>query len=661
MPANRKVYITLVASVIWFFGIIALYYVSHKPFTPELVAYVLIAMWRLIIATALTALAGGIGWLIYRDKNLNPLAQLAIQMAIGMGILALLVLLLGVTLGLTGWLLGLMLVLALILLRRPVFFWAKQWSNLKELWQTNDRFCQAAAVLVSLLLFCAMLLSLAPPVKYDALVYHLLLPDVYLRAGRIAYIPWLMKTGMPQTAEMLYTWSMALGGAAASAVIGWMTGVVTITGLLGYLQTRLGTRAAWAGVIALLGGFSLPAALSWAYVDWWCLMFGFGALVGLDEWRQNGGGRRLVLVGLMAGFALGTKYPAGILGLAAGVAFLWHLKQRRERFFSQFIRFSVPAILAPLPWFIKNLISTGNPIYPLFFESGAMDAVRQGVYQATVPWGSWGDILFLPFFATYMGHEGASGYGASIGPLLLALGALAWLGWRHRPAAQKLAIVNASLLAVVAVIAWTAGNQLTGYLVQTRFYFSIFPAFAFLAAAGFDALSRIQIPRLRIGRIAAAMVLFVAILNTIEVGLFAIRQRVPQAVLGIESSDAYVAHNLGWYQVAMQSLLDLPEETQVLMLLEPRAYYCQPRCKPDETLDRWQRDWRIIASLDQIHSSWLEEGFTHVLFYRAGADFLRSNDLLHYTEQEWAALDSLLGNLQLVEDFDQAYSLYEIK
>jgi hypothetical protein len=470
-----------------------------------------------------------------------------------------------------------------------------------------------------------------------------------------------MKTGMPQTAEMLYTLGMALGGAAASAVIGWMIGVVTITGLLGYLQTRLSIRAAWVGIIALLGGFTLPAALSWAYVDWWCLMFGFGALVCLDEWRQNGGGRRLVVVGLMAGFALGTKYPAGILGLTAGVTFLWHLKQRQERFFSQLIRFSIPAVLAPLPWFIKNLISTGNPIYPLFFESGAMNAVRQGVYQATAPWGSWGEFLFLPFFATFMGHEGAEGYGASIGPLLLALGPLAWIGWRKRQTAQKLAIENATLLAVVAVIVWTVGNQITGYLVQTRFYFSIFPAFAFLAAAGFDALSRLQIPQLRIGRIAAAMVLFVALLNTIEAGLFVIRQRVPQAVLGIESNDAYVAHNLGWYQVAMQSLLDLPEEKQVLMLLEPRAYYCQPRCKPDETLDRWQRDWRMIASQDEILTAWLEDGFTHVLFYRAGAEFLQFNNLLHYTEQEWTALDSLLSGLKLVQDFEQSYVLYEIK
>jgi hypothetical protein len=154
------------------------------------------------------------------------------------------------------------------------------------------------------MLLAALFLSLAPPVKFDALVYHLLLPDAYLRAGSVEYLPWIMKTGMPQTAEMLYTWAMALSGTAGAATLGWVVGIVTIVGMLGYLSQRLGAKPAWVGAAALLAGFSMPVAISWAYVDWWCLLFGLGALVSLDQWRRFGGIRSLLVAGLMAGFAL---------------------------------------------------------------------------------------------------------------------------------------------------------------------------------------------------------------------------------------------------------------------------------------------------------------------------------------------------------------------
>jgi uncharacterized membrane protein (GlpM family) len=100
MPNNKKTYIVAVLAFLWCFGIIAVYYVSHKPFTPELAASVLLAGWRIVVGFAMVALAGGIGYFIYKDDALHPLAQLALQMALGSGILALVFLLVGVTIGL---------------------------------------------------------------------------------------------------------------------------------------------------------------------------------------------------------------------------------------------------------------------------------------------------------------------------------------------------------------------------------------------------------------------------------------------------------------------------------------------------------------------------------------------------------------------------------
>ncbi len=97
----------------------------------------------------------------------------------------------------------------------------------------------------------------------------------------------------------------------------------------------------------------------------------------------------------------------------------------------------------------------------------------------------------------------------SAGPLLLGLGALSWIGYRKLPAAQKASIQNAAWIACLGLVLWAVANQASGYLIQTRMYFSIFPAFAILAAFGYFGVSRLEIPGLRMGRILQAVIILV--------------------------------------------------------------------------------------------------------------------------------------------------------
>jgi hypothetical protein len=51
---------------------------------------------------------------------------------------------------------------------------------------------------------------------------------------------------------------------------------------------------------------------------------------------------------------------------------------------------------------------------------------------------------------------------------------------------------------------------------------------------------------------------------------------------------------------------------------------------------------------------------THLLFYRAGAEFVRSNDS-RYRADDWAGLEDLLAALRLVERIGDAYEIYEVQ
>ncbi|HTX79767.1 MAG TPA: hypothetical protein VMC62_08865 [Longilinea sp.] len=645
----------------WCFGIILVYYVYHKPFTPDLALSLIVLIGRLVIVGTMLSVAGGIGSLLFSPENLNPLARAAVQAALGLGAMSLVFLAMGVTVGIHLWALWLILIGLFVLLFKPIRAWWRSLSGVQSLWSDSDSLGRTYFILLSFILFCGLVIALASPFKYDALMYHLTMPEAYLQAGKVIYLPWMVMSGMPQVTEMLYTWAMGLGGAPAATTLGWGFGLLALLGLMGYLRQRLDLKAAWAGAVSLLAGYTLAVSMAWGYVDWLGLFFGFGCLVMLDLWRQEGGFRNLVLAGVFAGLAFGTKYTAGVLLAVSGMTLLWHVWKRKSNLIVSAFEFGIAALVAMAPWLIKDWLTTGNPLYPFFFTSGAMDAQRIAVYQGLPAWGNWQDFFLMPLRMTLIGSDTSGGYGVSMGPLLLGLGALAWLGWSTFGGEKKAALENAALLAVTGVAIWAVGNQLSGYLIQTRMYFSLFPAFVVLAAYGYHGISQIEIKPIRLRFVVNILLVFVLALNVIQVGMDFVQSGALNEVLGGHTEEQYLTDNLGWFQPTMQAIKALPQGSKVLMLYEPRGFYCIPGCDPDEILDQWQHDQALYHIPQAIIQNWQQEGFTQVLYYKAGGDFLRSSDDPHHSAAEIDSLESLLSTLPTLADFGGVYRLYSLE
>lgn len=659
-----------VLGLLWFVAILVGYYAGHKPFAPELAAALGLALWRLLAAGLLLTLMGGTGAFLLRRapvQGLHPLLLAALQAGLGWGVVSLGGLLLGVSVGLSRPLLWALPLIALVLLQKDARVWLREIGALLDLWRESGWFERWAGGLASAALLAALAVALAPPTAYDALLYHLAMPDAYLTAGRVEYLPWLVMSGMPQTVEMIYTLAIAWGGLPLATVMGWSIGPLVSLGLLGWLRSRFDARTAWAGLAALLAGSTLLSALAWGYVDWAGMLFGLGCLALLEAWRERGADGLLFWAGIFAGLAFSAKYTAGNLALVGGCVLFWHIWRRRARLIPAALRFGLGFVLPPLPWLVKNAVTTGNPFYPLFFPSGAMTPLRQMVYQSGPAWGDWRDVFFLPLRATLSGIQGFEGYDFSAGPLLLGLGALAWLGYRALDERQRglFETAAAAMLSVWAV--WAVSNLRSGYLIQTRMYLTIFPALAVLAGFGFRALSAETLSAgkagtLRLGRILAGLVLFVLALNALQTGAAALQKGAPQVLLGIKTEGEYLSDNLGWYYPAAQAALELPEGSRVLLLLEARSLYCAPACRPDEILDRWKRaEAEFGTNAESIRAAWLAEGFTHVLVSRAGLEFFRETPDVHHSAAEMARLDAFLSTLPEPRRFGEAYELYPLK
>jgi len=608
------------------------------------------------------ALAGGLGrCLLPALPTGGPVSTAVVQAAVGLGLLGMGMAALAALGGLRPVILAALGLAGLLALVPSVAAWLRAWGALASLVRRAGRWGALAAGALAAASALSLTLALAPPWKFDALVYHLAFPARYLAQGRLTFIPSFF-WGMPQLAEMHYTWAMGWLGPQAATVLGWWVALLVTLGVVGLAADWVHPLAGWVAGWVLMAGRTWWELASWGYVDQWTALYGLGFLALLAAFQVDRANalRWVAWAGAMAGWAMGTKYTAGTLGLL-GLAWVlvipWRQpKGQNDPSYGQLLPlrmaglplvFLLTVFLAFSPWLLKNLWATGNPVYPFFKPAGVVDSFRLRRYL--LPPFPWSKVLALPFLATWQGREGGDGYAASIGPWLLVFIPFAWSQRRRHPAFGPTAWVG-----VGGVLVWACSALADTYLAQTRLHFAVFPALALLAVWGFEALRA----RPWRGR-AQALEGLLALSVLLALGQYAsvvIRHRAPEVVLGQISSQAYLEHNLGPYAQTMDAVRRLPSGRRVLLLWEPREFYCLPRCSGDEILDRfWHAQWRY-GPHEAILNAWRRAGYTDVLVYHTGVKFLRQQN----PSLDWAAWEAFQAHLHPLQTFGEAYTLYAL-
>jgi hypothetical protein len=324
----------------------------------------------------------------------------------------------------------------------------------------------------------------------------------------------------------------------------------------------------------------------------------------------------------------------------------------------------------------KNWIVTGNPVYPFLFGGEGWNPTRHAFLT-----GSGGgysrnplDYVALPWLATVLGVSGTASFDATAGPLLLCLVPLAFL-IRGRPRAVNyaLALVGLQLAYFVATVYSYV------YLVETRLLLPIFPLLCLVAAFALQQLPRWDLRQLRLSRVVGGIVVLVLALN-LATEAHRFLAVYPLATLaGFETRDSYLMRRLGAHYATMQYVNEnLPPESRLLFLWEPRSYYCSPPAQGDATLDNLAQLYLAYGDAEEALDALRSEGVTHLLFYRAGLGFLRGpaprpptiSSLLgdappersHYpiSDDHALFLDELLAQCQLVESMAGIYVLYRL-
>ncbi len=291
------------------------------------------------------------------------------------------------------------------------------------------------AICLGVFLSYGVLQAAAPPYVRDSLVYHLLCPREYLKAGRLLHIEGNMFSAFPKGQEVLMT--LLLGTAGDRAAQGFsLLQQIAMAGAV-YSLVRI-VASPWTAALCTIGCATVPPAIYFSgcgYVEPALLMTLATSLLVLTYLlhspsegfaKEAMGLRGSALLGFLAGWMPALKYTGLIYLAMIGFLLLWN--QRRAPAVKALVSGGTYA-LAALPglvWMGWNWLTLENPVYPMawsIFGGRGWDESRARaliLYYDLLGMGKEPlDYLLLPWRLAFSGQFYSAQFEGAIGPFLI--------------------------------------------------------------------------------------------------------------------------------------------------------------------------------------------------------------------------------------------------
>jgi hypothetical protein len=403
----------------------------------------------------------------------------------------------------------------------------------------------AASIAVAVLL--VVVATGAPVTAFDALHYHASAPARYVEAHRVLEIDWSWSSYQPFTVEMLVTDGGLLWDSIQGAFAPLTLALATLVAVIG-MGLRVGSR----GLALLAGGAFFLQPLIALEASGTLIESGLAFAVALAAWNiavyaRGGAVPFVALAGFFAGAAAGMKYVGLFVPIAALVALVLAARPRLSP--SALAAFAVPAALVALPWYVKNAVETGNPIYPFVF-GGVNEDARRWIDEAIHEHGEGRtpiDALLLPFRLVAQGND--FDRGSWLSPLVVIFPVLSLLD-----ATRRRWCIPALAGALVYLAAWFATSQ------QARFLLPLAPVLSILAAIGIFALAA----KGRAGRLVAGAAAGAAFLTGFAMSAVYTAQFAPVA-LGLEDREHFLSAKTAYFDGVERLNAMLDDDDKVLL------------------------------------------------------------------------------------------------
>ncbi|MBN1903008.1 hypothetical protein JW926_16920 [Candidatus Sumerlaeota bacterium] len=487
-----------------------------------------------------------------------------------------------------------------------------------------------------------LMYALTPPVQSDGLRYHLFAPQEYIKARGIGYLSLSAFTNSPFTIEMLFTYGMIVSGDSMAKLFHlsfWILCIFLIRAFLCHFTVDSGNtkREGFPSrdFILVFSGLlfgAIPAVCilaCWSFIDLGVAAYFLGFVFSLCLYCEKRERRYAILCGIFGGAALGTKYtmlPMILLGcLLIGVLEIFQANSGEKEksggiplFFRAPLVIGMISLILALPWYIKNIIHTGNPFYPLmykWFDGKDWSAENAAFYAAKAAEKGFprtvANLILSPLHATLLWRKFES-----FNPGPYALFMLPFLLWGIVLLNDKKTRKSTIILIAFSLgyyVMWFWGYQSNRFLI---------PFFMLTAVLSGFILMDFRKKDIWICRVLCAG-LFLCILYS---SAFSIRwiltETNPNPVpvfLGMETRDHYLSKALDYYPAIRAVNEDIPPKEAILCIGEHRGYYFKPRILISDWFDTPViLDFiRKTNTNEEIFDLLKERGCAHV-FYNKG-------------------------------------------
>lgn len=477
-------------------------------------------------------------------------------------------------------------------------------------------------ILVWAIVLINMLSALSPVVFYDAMVYHLNIPMEYLKSHRIFHVPYNMHSNLPQGMGMIYIYTLLMKSGVAAKLLNSFFGLLTAITLYLIARQWLSRRAAF---ITMLLFYSMPQIFllsTLVNVDLPAAFYVLLALYCLLRSAKQSDKKWLLLAGIFCGVSMSFRYQNAIIAGMLLSSFIF-LKKRslpssetaRQSFFSrrniiEFLKMGAIFCLAFLiifsPWMIKNILYTGNPLFPLFYSifggrGWSLEQTRyfynniSGRIGAGITLRSWLSILWQ-----VLTREGELGWHRFI---FLAALALIPLAIKRRHPATIAGLLGLFYLALWPLLSRNVANILR----YNIFSFALLSLF-FISMI-WQWISRKE------KLTALAFMLFIGIETFF--GIF-FCQQLTQSFMPVftkVSRQQYLKSFLPYYPLVDEMNRRLSTEDRVLFIGETRGFYLKKKCiVPSANDGQWTSQiFEGAKNVEEVSQRMKDLGITHLL------------------------------------------------
>ena len=467
-------------------------------------------------------------------------------------------------------------------------------------------------ITLAIFVLACMMLVMTPEIGKDALIYHIGVPKMFLEHHGIYFIPGNIFASYPFFSEMLYIWGLSLGGEILKGIH------FAIAIFILFSMWQFGRRYVHENsfeFLHLLIFFTIPSVFinaHVAYCDLILTFYTFVALYAFINWFNTKQKLWLILFAVFSGISMSVKYGGLSFPFIGSLGVLWACKRngipsrKAVHLLSMYILFT---FVTGAPFYLKNWIITGNPLYPLFYEifGGKGWSVEQaGYYDVFIKSLGMGrnllDYILLPWNLSFRSQMDSPLFDGLMGPVFILLLPFA-IGMR------KISIEIKILLAycLLAFFFWASSAQ------QIRYLIPLFPFLAIMVSLTFSYYrsNKIIFPLLSIFIASGLAFNGYHIINDF-------RKIRPLGVLtGREDKNAFLTRMVSSYAMVRHVNTQIPEKSYVFTIYMKNLTYLYNRpFYSDSMFESYTIETILNNSKtpEDVCLALKRKGFTHILY-----------------------------------------------